>query len=333
MSDEKLISRLQKLLALTESPNENESASAAAMLQKFLTQHNLSMADLEMKGATAPGMKENVADLGKAAFKWKLDLAEGIAEFYFCAPIVNRAKKTVRFVGRPDNVESLQMLYIWVIDQIKEISKNERRKHYDLTQEHIDPLRWQLGFGEGAVERLIDRLREMKARQAEDMSHDEFGNITALAIHHQAEVSDYLEKEYGYRTDGKETERQRKSRERSEAYWAELERKEREQENLKLQCETAGDMAPYYAAYPDQHPDVIAKAEAEAAKRNKAYEAKERRNEARRTGRSSWREAPTDWVKEEQKQKAQASGRENASKVNLQPFVGDGKKPTKGAIG
>ena len=153
-----------------------------------------------------------------------LDLAEGISEFYYCVGLVNRYSKTVTFVGRPDNVESLKLLYNWIIEQVKKIAAVERRKHYDSSGEHIDPLRWQVSFGEGVVERLIDRLREMKARQVEDevMSHDMFGNVTSLILHHQAEVSDFLEQKYGYRKDGRLTKAQQERR----AQWD----KEREEE-------------------------------------------------------------------------------------------------------
>jgi hypothetical protein len=329
---EKLKARLTSILAMTKSSNEAEAGQAAALLQKFLTEHNLSVADLEMRGKAAPGMRKDAHDLGKAAFAWKLDLADGIAEFYYCAPLVDRRTKSVAFVGRPENVESLTMLYGWVIDQIKAIATIERRVYFDRTQEHIDPLRWQLNFGTGAVERLIDRLREMKTRQAEGMSRDELGNVTALAIHHQAEVSDWLEEHYGYRTDGKKTKRELKN----EAYWEKWE-KDREdariaKDNLKIQCTEAGDLAPFYAQYPDEHPDAIAKAAAEREQREKEYERKEKRNAKRRTG-SSWRsEKETDWTKVDQSDSARAAGREAAAKVNLQPFVG-GDDPKRKKVG
>jgi hypothetical protein len=322
---DKLHTRLAKILALTKSPNEAEAGQAATVLQKFLTEHNLSIADLEMKGKAAPGMRKEGHDLGKAAFTWKLDLADGIAEFYYCAPLVDRRTKSVAFVGRPENVESLTMLYQWVIDQIKAIATVERRVHYDRTQEHIDPLRWQLNFGVGAVERLIDRLREMRARQSEEMSRDEYGDITALTIHHQAEVSDWLEEHYGYRTDGKKTKREIKN----EAYWAKWE-KDREDERvakdtLRIQCEEAGDLAPYYAKYPSEHPDAIKKKQEEDRKASEEYVRRERRNARRRTG--SYRpEKEVDWNKVEQGDSARSAGREAAGKINLQPFIGDPKK-------
>src|SRR5437762_2888653 len=103
--DQHLINRLRKVLALTSSPMEHEAQLAAERLRELLTKHNLDMADLEEKGGRVPpSIHEAGHDLGKAAFKWKLDLAEGISEFYYCVGLVNRYSKTVTFVGRPDNV-------------------------------------------------------------------------------------------------------------------------------------------------------------------------------------------------------------------------------------
>jgi len=335
----KLMNRLQGILAMTKSPNENEAALAMDMLNKFLTQHNLSIADLEKKGAGAPPVGEQRHDLGKAAFKWKLDLAEGIAEFYYCIPMVDRRAKTVSFVGRPDNVEALQLLYGWVIDQIKNISRDTRRAHFDSTGEHVDPLRWQLQFGEGIVPRLVDRLKEMKARQSEDLSRDDMGNVTALAIHHASEASDYLEKEYGYRRDGKKTAREVESEKRWEEYSANQKRLTDRKAEMRAECESMGTMEKFWKEYPEEHPKAVAKRKAEDDKYNRQYEAREKRREAsgyydRENDRYYARQRKLDRERNEPgKREARAAGASSADKINLQPFIGDGKPKTKGNIG
>lgn len=311
---QRMLSKLGKLLEVkNRAATEAEAMTAAALLSRFLTEHNLSMADIEKRGQAAPGVVEGGYDLGKAAFKWKLDLADGIASFYYCTPIIDRHKKTVTFVGRPDNVEALTMLYKWVIDQIKAIATTERRAHFDATQEHIDPLRWQLGFGLGASARLIDRLREMKARQAEDLSRDEWGNVNAIATHHDKEANDYLEAKYGYRNDGKRTKAQQEAHERCEA------ERVRHSE-LKVLYEANGDMEPYYAEYPWDRPDTEEEIAARE-KRNAEYEKREARNTKRRTG-GGGRERQVDERKEEQSYQARQSGKAAAGKINLQPFIG-----------
>lgn len=325
--NERLVEKLRKVLALTTSSIEGEAQAAAAHLQRLLTQHNLSIADLEQKGGQpAPGVHEQRHDLGKAAFTWKLDLADSIAEFYYCYPLVNRSTKTVAFIGRPDNVEALQMLYAWLIDQIRRIATAERRKHFDETGEHIDPLRWQVRFGVGCVERLHERLTEMRARQEEDEATVNGGaECTALAIHHKSEISDYLEKKFGRRVDGRETQRGREYRAKREA------------EDVRLAALKEADIEAYYRECPWDRPETEEQ-KAEREKRDADYwkkqEAKERKNARKRDSyvpRGGYRVKQTDWRKEEQGATAQGAGRRSADKVNLTPFVAGGKAP-KGEI-
>ena len=283
-------------------------------LQELLTEHNLSIADLEKRGHQAPPVGESAHDLGKAGFTWKLDLAETIADHYFCHAIVSRYRKTVSFVGRPDNVDSLQMLYTWVIDQIKRISAEERTKHKEETGEHIDPLRWQVNFGLGAVGRLGRRLAEMREREAKD------SKCMALVVHHKSEISDWLEAKGESRIDGKETKDQRERRERYEA-------QRKADEELK-----ANDPEAYYEKYPWQRPETDKEREAREEQEQKDRTRQER-NARRRTGRYRVHyESAKEIEQRSQADTAHASGSRAAGRINLKPFVGEGKAtpPRKG---
>lgn len=295
----KLLDRLRKILALTESPVEGEAQAAAGKLRELLIEHNLTVADLEMRGSAAPRIHEEGHDLGKAAFNWKLDLAETIAEYYYCAALVSRYRKTVKFVGRPDNVESLKMLYAWLIDQIKEISASERRNHHVRTGEHIDPLRWQVNFGRGLVDRLGSRLAEMRERDRVD------SKICAIVVHHATEVSDYLESIGESRIDGRKT----KYELEREEYW-----KKRNAEDAELK---RTNIEAYYEKYPWERPETDAE--------RIAREKKEARNAARRTGRQrAYYQSAEEQRKENEAYQARQSGRDAVNKVNLQPFLRKG---------
>ena len=232
-------------------------------------------------------------------------------------PIINRTSKTVAFVGRPDNVESLTMLYAWLIQQVQMVAREERRVYVEKTGEHMDPLRWQVNFGVGAVERLSTRLEEEKAKQTEEMARNDMGDVVGLAIRRDSENSDYLEKKYGYRVDGRETERERKWREKREA-------EQRQREEWK-----ARDPKGYFARYPNEDPAnaerVAAEKKLEDEKWWKEYRQKERRNAKRRENYTrSWREPrydPEAERKEEQAERARRTGRTAADKINLKPFL------------
>lgn len=308
--DAKLVDKLRKILALTNSPEEHEAAAAAEHLQRLLTQHNLDIADLEQRGAaTKPGVVKGAHDLGKAAFTWKLNLAEVVAEYYFVHPLVDRKAKTVVFIGRPDNVDSMKMLYEWLMEQTKAISASERRAHIAKTGEHIDPLRWQVNFGLGVVSRLGQRLHELSKRRAADVTEH------ALVLSHKSEISDWLEANGLWRIDGRETAAAKASREQWERYT-------KDKDELKAACEAAGDMEP---ETPEQ---LAARAEAD-----RKAEAKAARNAKRRTGRTSIaRYDPEQARKDEQGWNARQAGRDSADKINLEPFLGDGSKANKGSL-
>lgn len=314
--EDRIVERLRKVLALTGSPIEGEAQAAAAMLHKLLTDYNLSIADLEQKGSQrAPGVKERGHDLGKAAFKWKLDLAESIAEYYYCHPLVDRDKKTVAFVGRPDNVESLQMLYGWIIDQVKRIATDERRVYMADHDEHVDPLRWQVNFGIGAVERLGVRLEEQRSAEAAEV------DCVALVLHHKSEISDYLEAQGGYRIDGRRTKEQEQREVEWQEYIARCRKEEAEREALK-----EDDPDEYYRLYPGETPEAKAKEAEERSKRIKKERAREKRNAARRTGPAYRDSSPSasESHRRQQADRASMAGYRAADRVNLQPFLKEG---------
>jgi hypothetical protein len=314
--------RLRKVLALTTSPMEGEAQAASEMLAKLLEQHNLDMADLETKGQAAPGIQEKSHDLGKAAFTWKLNLAEDIADHYFCVSLVDRKAKTVVFVGRPDNVESLKMLYQWLIDQIRRISADERRKHIAETKEHIDPLRWQVNFGIGAAFRLGQRLRERAEKDASVAS-------TALVVHHTTEISDYFEEKYGYRKDGKTT----KADQEWHRKWMER-AAQRDIEEKRMAELLKTDPEEYYKIRPWERPEEVAKRRADEEKRARKEEARQRRNEARRKGTTHYRRdyTPEEYRRMEQGWTAKESGHKAGDRINLDPFI-DQKRTEHARVG
>lgn len=323
--DAKLIEKLRKVQALTSSPDEGEAAAAANMLRRLLVEHNLEISDLEARGEAArPGVEERERDEGAALFRWKRDLASGLAPHYFCAPLVrdlggNRGSLT--FVGRPDNVDALLMLYGWLVDQVKEIARKERRAHQERTGEHVDPLRWQLHFGLGAVQRLVDRVEERARRQAEESA-----KCTALVVSHATEVSDYLEKEYGFRADGQPTAKEREERAARDAQIARWRAETAEWEALRERDpEAAYKLRPWERPAPE-----LTEAEkAERAKReakDRARRAKEdaawRRRQQRRDEAEARRErSPEARRRREQARRAEGAGYSAADRINLEPFI------------
>lgn len=302
MTTESVLEKIRHLMNKTveRGCTEGEAAAAAELVAKLLEKHNLSVVDLETRGHKAPAVGKVEHDLGKASFKWKLSLAEVMAKHYYCHAMIDWQAKRVFFVGRPDNTEALTMLYKWVIDQIRRLAAEDRKAHIETTGEHIDPLRWQVNYGEGTVYRLRDRLRAMREKMSEQS--------TALVLHHDSEISDWLEANHGYRIDGQDTkaERQRKA-----------ERAERQERHSKRMATD-----PAYRAQYEKLMKEIEEERKEADKR-------EARNARRRRGysRRYYGESEESARKREQGESAHAAGSRGAERVNLEPFIRGGQAP------
>ena len=100
MSNKKVIDKIRKLLALAQSPNENEAAIAAAKAQELMAEYEFTEVDLIHRE-----INEQKFDTGRLAIpKWKMDLARFIASAYGCRWYYNTGYCFDR--GLPDELKS-----------------------------------------------------------------------------------------------------------------------------------------------------------------------------------------------------------------------------------
>jgi len=98
MTRERVIERVRKLLALSNSSNEHEAALAAAHAQRLLAEHNLAISELEMR---EEGAGEAELYVAKTVPKWLSSLFAVVANAFDCMAIlattVNAGR--LRFIG------------------------------------------------------------------------------------------------------------------------------------------------------------------------------------------------------------------------------------------
>ena len=80
--DNKIIQKLQKLLALSASDNENEANLAMSKAEELMREHNLSLADIAIDGSGADVDSAEVAGLTKSVQKWERMLGGCIANSF-----------------------------------------------------------------------------------------------------------------------------------------------------------------------------------------------------------------------------------------------------------
>ena len=163
MTKEAVLSKVQKLFELSNSPNENEAALAAAKARELLARYNLSIADLPMEDAnSALAPIEASVRVGKAVRNWVKGLLIHVSEGFECQHIIRRRhglNTILSFIGAPADAEvaayTFQFLYRQ-LDQLVERAlprlKRENRSWGSVALRHA--------YLDGAVKRIGEKLQE-----------------------------------------------------------------------------------------------------------------------------------------------------------------------------
>lgn len=98
MTRERIIEKVRKLLALSNSSNEHEAALAAAHAQRLLAEHNLCMSELDVK---EEGAGEVELEVARTVPKWLSSLFATVANGFDCFPVVTTTATAsrLRFIG------------------------------------------------------------------------------------------------------------------------------------------------------------------------------------------------------------------------------------------
>jgi hypothetical protein len=131
-SREQIMSQINKLLALGESDNENEAASAIAMAQSLMDRHKIEAAQLSEADQSEP--EEEVMDwedpLDKTWDHWRRNLAGAIARangcFIFIATQADRSITHTKIIGRATNVSTVRYLFGYCKNEIDRLSARKR---------------------------------------------------------------------------------------------------------------------------------------------------------------------------------------------------------------
>ena len=187
MSREKIIERVQKLLALSKSSNEHEAALAAFHAQRLLSEHNLNISELEIKETGATETKFKLRQM--TADKWVILLLSAVARSFdcktmFCSNGLDKASVMVIGCGKDSEVASYVMQYL-----LREINRLATLYVKSLTTAfNINKQAYRKSYLLGASRGVISKLAEQK-KEAPVTS-------TALVPVKDALVTNYVSKHY-----------------------------------------------------------------------------------------------------------------------------------------
>ena len=166
----KIVDKIQKLLALTESSNEHEAALAAEKAHELLAEHNLSMAQVE-SASKKEKLNEQVGHTSatsKLGARWVRNLWLATARLYFCEYLYSRGNhKTYHTViGSEANTTTACHMAEFFTQSVVEMSKGSSS---------------QSSFRTGCALRLVARLNEMrKLAQEQPVTASNKSNLPAL---------------------------------------------------------------------------------------------------------------------------------------------------------
>lgn len=161
--DTKIIERIQKLLALSESSNEHEAKIAMLKAQELLIKHKLSLKEIEDHKDI--NVIENRTNVTFTKAKWKGQLADVIAENFGCYCFF-RTHKTheIVFIGRDEDVTVCIIVLEYAIDCINSVVKKLR---YEYSKDGYSTKGLENDYALGFIEGLNKAFEKQKETNQE----------------------------------------------------------------------------------------------------------------------------------------------------------------------
>lgn len=157
----KIVEKIQKLLALSESSNEHEAQVSMLKAQQLLIKHKLSLREVKEFKVFNSDIKEKKSKVSFTKARWKSLLAELVAENFGCYHFF-RTKGThiITFFGREEDIIVCNIVLEYAVDCINSVVKKIRYKYlkdgYSTKGLEND---YALGFINGLHKKFEDQKR------------------------------------------------------------------------------------------------------------------------------------------------------------------------------
>lgn len=174
MSEEKIINRIKKMLALANdlAATEGERDNALRMAFATMAKYNIDMATVENLGSTEPRINFTNESF---SWMWAKHVNKIVGELFFCKYYfgrkINGTQVVHHFVGKESNAMTAAVMADWIV---KSILKEARSMYKQNTSPETRE------FALGAMHKLAERAREIR-KQAESASIATPGNSLVLA--------------------------------------------------------------------------------------------------------------------------------------------------------
>ena len=190
MTRERIIERVRKLLALSNSSNEHEAALAAAHAQRLLAEHNLAMSELDVAEEGAGEVELQVA---RTVPKWLSSLFATVANAFDCFPIVTTTTNhsLLRFIGVGEDPAVAACTLQYLMQELRRLASLYQRSFEAKNGQQLptDRKRIRHSYLLGAVHGVRQALAAQKAQTPT--------TSTALVPVKDALINQYREQNFG----------------------------------------------------------------------------------------------------------------------------------------
>lgn len=163
-----VIAKIQKLLALSQSANPNEAATAAAIANKLIDQYRLSSDDFQSSdNADSDPLVDDdsyIYESGRIT-RWRSHLVMMLSKHYGCAcfnDITHKpeGRKVSRYklVGRKSDIEVTRYMFTWLSAECERLTLSEARG-----KGHTFSHSYSLGFVMGIADQLAISRKEAES--------------------------------------------------------------------------------------------------------------------------------------------------------------------------
>ncbi len=160
--EDSVIERIRKLLDLAANSKLGDAENASLLAQKFLLQHNLTLADIKEKDPQDLNKvtHQEVMEAKGKGDKWKGLLLHVITQNFLCGSFTTTTGYVL--IGPEGNTAVARELYEWLVSALTDIGKGEYQAHKD-NKGLYSRKTWSNSFYLGAIASIkakLDRQRE-----------------------------------------------------------------------------------------------------------------------------------------------------------------------------
>jgi SprT-like family/Protein of unknown function (DUF2786) len=194
-----LLGKIKKLLALSESPNENEAYAAAQKVQALMIAHGVEQSDLKDveigSELDEPLVNEVIELTGQRVIGWKFSLLGAICRANYCK-CVGGGQYGIRALGRKTHVEVCRSYYHYFV----QVVEREALKHRGKGKIYLNR------FREAMVSTIEERLKqqfEQSTQAANALTPLTSSTALSLASQYKIEMETYVGLVYPRITNGR----------------------------------------------------------------------------------------------------------------------------------